>query len=181
MTIRSFEGKTPRLGKAVYVDEAALVIGDVAIGDDSSIWPGTVVRGDVHGIVVGAGTNVQDNSVLHVTHDSEYAPGGYALRVGDGVTVGHRVILHGCTVEDHCLIGMGAVVMDGAHVEAEVMLGAGSLVTPGKRLASGHLWMGAPARQARPLTETERAYLRYSARHYIALKRRHAEDGSTAR
>ncbi len=171
--IREFEGKTPRIAADVYVDPAAVVIGDTEIGPRASIWPGAVVRGDIHSIRIGAETNIQDGSVLHVTHDSPFNPGGFALRVGDGVTVGHRVTLHGCTIGDRCLIGMGATVMDGAELEAETILGAGSLVPPGKRLSGGNLWVGTPARQVRPLTAQEREQLTYAAAHYVALARRH--------
>lgn len=170
MSIRVFEAKQPRLGAGVYVDPAASVIGDVHLAENVSIWPGAVLRGDIERIEVGAGSNIQDGSVLHVTHDGPFSPGGYALKVGRNVTVGHKVVLHGCTVGDHCLVGIGAIVMDGAVLEDEVMIGAGALVPPGKRLESGYLYVGAPARQARPLKDQEKEFLRYSARHYIHLK-----------
>ena len=128
MTVRKFENFTPRIAATAYVDETALVIGDVSIADDVSLWPQVVVRGDVNSIVIGARTNIQDGSVLHVSHDSEFAPGGFALRIGADITVGHRAILHGCTVEDRCLIGMAATVMDGAIVRSGAIVGAGSLV-----------------------------------------------------
>ncbi len=166
----SFKGHVPRLGKRVYVAETALLIGDVHLDDDVSIWPHTVLRGDVHHIHVGAATNVQDGCVLHVTHDGPFSPGGFALTIGSRVTVGHRAVLHGCRIGDHCLIGIGAIVMDGAELEDEVMLGAGALVPPGKRLESGHLYLGSPARKQRPLSDEERRFLRYSADHYVQLK-----------
>jgi carbonic anhydrase/acetyltransferase-like protein (isoleucine patch superfamily) len=171
--IRSFEGKTPQLAAGVYVDDAALVLGDVTIGEDSSVWPMTVLRGDVNRIVIGARSNIQDNSVLHVTHDGPYTPGGVPLVVGDDVTVGHNVILHACTVGNRCLIGMGAIVMDKAVLEDEVFLAAGTLVPPGKRLRGGYLYRGNPAVEARPLTPDELDNLRYSAQHYVRLKNRH--------
>jgi carbonic anhydrase/acetyltransferase-like protein (isoleucine patch superfamily) len=171
--IRTYQNVTPRLGKEVLVDETALVIGDVHVGADSSIWPMTVIRGDVNHIRIGARTNIQDSSVLHVTHPNEGEPDGYAMVVGDNVTVGHRVILHGCTVGDHCLVGMGATVMDGALLEPFVLLGAGSLVSPGKVLEGGHLWLGSPVRKVRPLSNEERRWIEYSARHYVDLKNRH--------
>ncbi len=170
MAVKAYQDKTPKLGQGVYVDETAVVIGDVALGDDVSIWPMAVLRGDVQRIEIGAGTNIQDGSVLHVTHDSEHAPGGHALSVGDDVTVGHRVVLHGCRVGNRCLVGIGAIVMDGAVVEDEVILGAGSLVPPGRTLEAGFLYVGAPAKRVRPLTEQEKEFLRYSARHYRSLK-----------
>lgn len=170
MSVRVFDGHHPTLQPGVYVDEQALVAGRVEIGADSSVWPMTVVRGDVNFIRIGARTNIQDGSVLHVTHDSEYAPGGQPLIIGDEVTIGHKVVLHACTVEDRCLIGMGAVVLDGAVVRAGAMVGAGALVTPGKDLESGYLYVGSPARRQRELTEKEKAYLAYSAEHYVQLK-----------
>jgi len=171
--IRKFEKFTPKIADSSFVDDTALVIGDVTIADDASIWPMTVVRGDIQTISIGARTNIQDGSVLHVTHDSEHAPGGFALTIGDDVTVGHKVILHACTIGDRCLVGMGSTVLDGAVLEDEVMLGANSLVSPGKVLESGYLYLGSPAKQARALTDKERQWLQYSAAHYVDLKNRH--------
>jgi len=170
MSIRIFDNKQPKTGKRVFVDESAVVIGDVTLADDVSIWPHAAVRGDVQAISIGNSTNIQDGCVLHVSHDCQYAPGGFALDIGDGVTVGHRAILHGCVIGDYCLVGMGAIVMDGARLEDRVLLGAGSLVVPGKSLQGGYLWVGSPARMLRPLTEKELEYLEYSAKHYVALK-----------
>jgi carbonic anhydrase/acetyltransferase-like protein (isoleucine patch superfamily) len=155
------------------VDETALVIGDVSIADDASLWPQVVARGDVNSIEIGARTNIQDGSVLHVSHDSEFAPGGFPLRIGADITVGHQAILHGCTIEDRCLIGMAATVMDGAIVRAGAIVGAGSLVPPGRDLDGGYLWVGSPVRKVRPLSEKEVAFLEYSAAHYVELKNRH--------
>ena len=174
MTLRTFENRTPRIATTAYVDPTALVIGDVSIGVDASLWPMVVARGDIQSIRIGARTNIQDGSILHVTHDGPLAPGGHALDIGDDVTVGHRVILHGCAIGDHCLIGMGAVIMDGAVLEPRVMLGAGSLVTPGKVLDGGYLWLGSPARRVRALRTEELAYLDYSSVHYVDLKNRHS-------
>lgn len=173
MTIRNFSGVSPHISPSAYVDDAALVVGNVTLGDDVSIWPMTVLRGDVNLITIGAGTNVQDGSVLHVTHEHPDIPGGFALRIGEKVTIGHRVILHGCTVGDLCLIGMGATVMDGAVLEPKVLLGAGSLVPPGKTLTTGYLWLGTPARKVRALTQNELDWLTYSATHYIELKNKY--------
>jgi carbonic anhydrase/acetyltransferase-like protein (isoleucine patch superfamily) len=172
--IRDFEGHAPHIAPGAWVDETALVIGDVVIGADSSVWPMTVVRGDIQRIEIGARTNIQDGSVLHVTHDSRFMPGGLPLTVGDDVTVGHKVVLHACSIGERCLIGMGSVVMDGAVIEPDTLLGAGSLVTPNKRLEGGYLWQGSPARRVRELTDREREYLRYSAEHYVRLKNRHS-------
>ena len=171
--IRAFEAKQPRIDPSAWIDPAAVVIGDVEIGAGSSIWPMSVIRGDIQAIRIGRDTNIQDGSVLHVTHDSSYSPGGRPLIVGDGVTVGHKVILHACTVGDHCLVGMGSIVLDGAVLEPRVMLGAGSLVSSGKRVEGGYLWLGSPARRIRPLSERELAYLEYAAQHYVRLAQRH--------
>jgi len=173
MTVRKFENITPRIAATAYVDETALVIGNVSIADDASLWPQVVARGDVNRIEIGARSNIQDGSVLHVSHDSEFAPGGFALRIGADITVGHQAILHGCTIEDRCLIGMAATVMDGAIVRSGAMVGAGSLVPPGRDLDGGYLWMGSPVRKVRPLRKTEAAFLDYSAAHYVELKNRH--------
>ncbi|BBL72544.1 gamma carbonic anhydrase family protein [Methylogaea oryzae] len=180
MTIRAFGDKRPSLGQLNYVDDSAVVIGDVHLGNHVSIWPTAVVRGDVERIDIGEATNIQDGSVLHVSHHSPYSNGSYPLKIGRGVTVGHKAVLHGCTVGDYCLIGIGALVMDGAVIEDEVMLGAGALVPPGKRLESGHLYVGAPARQARPLKEEEKQFLRYSAQHYVHLKDEHLKHQGSA-
>ncbi len=171
--LRVFDGKHPRVAPDAWIDPTAVVIGDVAIGAGSSVWPQSVVRGDIQAIRIGRGSNIQDGSVLHVTHDSPYSPGGQPLRVEDGVTVGHRVVLHACEIGDHCLIGMGSIVLDRAVLEPRVMLGAGSLVPRDKRLEGGHLWLGSPVRRVRALTEQELAYLEYSAQHYQRLAERH--------
>ena len=170
MAVRSFDGNTPVLGERLYIDDSAVIIGRVTIGDDSSIWPTVVARGDVHQITIGTRTNVQDGAVLHVTHPSQYGPAGAPLVIGDEVTVGHRAVLHACTVGNRCLIGMGAVVMDEAVIQDNVVLGAGSLVSPHKVLESGFLYLGSPARKVRALTEAEIDFLAYSADHYVHLK-----------
>ena len=173
--IRSFEDYSPQLADSVFVDESAVVTGDVHIAEDSSVWPCCSVRGDIHSIRIGARSNIQDGSILHVTHDSEYAPGGNRLTVGDDVTVGHNVVLHACTIEDLCLIGMGSVVLDGAVVQSGAMVGAGSLVPPNKVLEGGYMWLGSPVKKVRHLTDREKAFLVYSAQHYVKLKNRHAK------
>ena len=173
MTIRKFENYTPEIAKSAFVDEASVVTGDVKIGEDSSIWPMCSVRGDINSIRIGERTNIQDGCVLHVTHDSEFAPGGAALVVGDDVTVGHNVVLHACTIEDACLIGMGAVVLDSAIVQSGAMVGAGSLVPPAKVLEGGYLWLGSPVKRIRELSDREKAFFKYSAQHYVKLQKRH--------
>lgn len=177
MNVRPFEGRAPELGQRVYVDPRALVVGAVGIGDDASLWPFAVARGDVNEIVIGARTNVQDNSVLHVTHDGPWSKGGRPLLIGEEVTVGHQCVLHACTIGDRVLVGMGSVVMDGVVVEADVLIAAGSLVSPHKRLERGFLYAGRPAARVRALTDDELAMLRYSAQHYVRLKDRHRAAG----
>ncbi len=176
MPIRKYLDITPAIAGSAFIDEMALVIGDVTIGEDASLWPMVVARGDVHSITVGARTNIQDGSILHVTSDNEFNPGGSPLVIGEDVTVGHGAILHACTIGDFSLVGMGATVLDGAIIEDHVMVGAGSLVAPGKKLESGYLYVGSPARQVRPLTEKEHAWLAYSSSHYVALKKSHMSN-----
>ena len=168
--IRKVLGVKPHLGKRVMIDPSAVVMGDVFLGDDVSIWPHVSMRGDVQAIRIGGRTNIQDGSVLHVTHDGPYNPGGYSLAVGEDVTVGHRATLHGCTIGDRVLIGMGAIIMDKTIVESHVMIAAGALVTPGKHLESGYLYSGVPARRIRKLSTDERSFLKYSADGYVSLK-----------
>ncbi len=170
--IRAFEGISPKIGERVYVDPQACVIGRVEIGDDSSVWPMTVIRGDMNWIRIGARTSVQDGSVLHIVHDGEYLRGGLPLLIGDEVTIGHKAVLHACTIGNRCLIGMGAIVLDGAIVEDEVIVGAGSVVPPRRRLPARTLWMGNPARQVRTLGDRDLAQVAYSAAHYVAVKDR---------
>ncbi|WP_312381788.1 gamma carbonic anhydrase family protein [Stutzerimonas balearica] len=178
MSIRSFQQYTPKLGARVFVDPTAVVLGDVEIGEDSSVWPLTVIRGDMHRIRIGARSSIQDGSVLHITHAGPYNPDGFPLTIGDEVTVGHKVTLHGCTLGSRILVGMGSIVMDGAVVEDEVIIAAGSLVPPGKRLESGYLYVGSPVKQARPLTDKERSFFAYTAGNYVRLKDGHlAEQG----
>ncbi|MBT8130486.1 MAG: gamma carbonic anhydrase family protein [Gammaproteobacteria bacterium] len=173
MAIRKFEKFRPQIAASAFVDQSAVVTGNVVIGADSSVWPMCSVRGDIHSISIGERTNIQDGSILHVTHDSEFAPGGNALSIGSDVTVGHNAVVHACTVEDLCLIGMGSVLLDGSVVRSGAIIGAGSLVSPGKDLEGGYLWLGSPVKRVRELTDQERAFLEYSASHYVDLKNRH--------
>jgi len=173
MTIRTFNNITPTLGENVYIDEQAAVIGDVHIGDECSVWPFTSIRGDVNKIRIGNRTNIQDNSTIHVSHDSDYLPGGAATIIGDDVTVGHQVILHGCIIGNRCLIGMGSIIMDKVTIEDDVIVGAGSLVTQDRTLESGYLYIGRPAKRLRALSEEEKEYLKYSAQHYVKLKNKY--------
>jgi gamma-carbonic anhydrase len=173
--IRPFDGKAPRLHDSAWVAETALVVGDVEIGEQSTIWFGTVIRGDVNSVRIGARSNVQDQSVIHVTART------HSTVVGDDVTVGHRVTLHGCTVKDRCLIGMGTIVLDGAVIGEEALVGAGSLVAPGTVVPPRTLALGSPARVKRPLTATEIAYFRESADHYVQYARRYLAEGWSGR
>ena len=161
-SIRSHKGIRPQLHDSVFVDPAAVVIGDVVMGADSSVWPFAVIRGDMH--------RIQDGSVLHITHASNYYPDGFPLTIGNDVTIGHQATLHGCTVQDRVLIGMKAMVMDGAVIESDVILGAGAVVPPGKVLSAGHVYLGNPAKAVRPITEKERSYFTYTAANYARLK-----------
>ncbi|MBL1270301.1 MAG: gamma carbonic anhydrase family protein [Halomonas sp.] len=170
--LRAYQGMEPQLGERVFIDPASVVIGDVVMGDDCSVWPMTVIRGDMHRIRIGARTSVQDGSVLHITHASDFSPEGFPLTIGDDVTIGHKAILHGCTLGSRILVGMGAIVMDGAVVEDEVIIAAGAVVTPGKHLESGYVYAGNPAKALRPLKEKERAFFPYTAGNYVKLKDR---------
>jgi carbonic anhydrase/acetyltransferase-like protein (isoleucine patch superfamily) len=170
MTLRSYKGISPTLGARVYVDPAATVIGAVELADDVSIWPCAVLRGDVHRIRIGARSNVQDGAVVHVTHDGPYSPGGFPTLVGEGVTIGHGAVIHACTIEDYCLIGMHSTVLDGAVVKKYGFVGAGSLIPPGKIVGERELWLGNPARFVRLLTDKQVEQLQYSAEHYVRVK-----------
>ena len=167
--IRNFKKFIPNLASSVYVDEQATVIGDVVIGKDSSIWPQTVLRGDINPIRIGERTNIQDGSVVHVTHSSKYSE-GFQCHIGSDVTIGHGCIIHACSIEDMCLIGMGSVILDGVKIPPRVIIGAKSLVASGRTLESGYLYLGSPCKQKRPLNESELEFLKYSAGHYVKTK-----------
>lgn len=168
--LRPYKDLFPTIGQRVMVDPTSVVVGDVRMAEDVGIWPLVVIRGDVNYVEIGARTNIQDGSVLHVTHKSSYNPEGNPLLIGEDVTVGHKVMLHGCTIGHRVLVGMGSIVLDGAVIEDEVMIGAGSLVPQNKRLQSGYLYLGSPVKQIRPLTKAEIEGLRYSANNYVKWK-----------
>ncbi len=170
MAIRPYQNISPSLGKRVYVDASAVVIGDVVLGDDCSVWPMAVIRGDVNHIRIGQRSNIQDGTVVHVTHRYSANAEGHAVFIGDDVTIGHNVTVHGCTIEDRCLIGIGSTILDEAVIHTNVLLGASSLVSEGKELESGFLYLGAPAKKVRELTDEEMAWFEYSAKHYQDLK-----------
>ncbi len=162
--VKPYRGIFPKIHPSVYLSDNVFVIGDVEIGEDSSVWFGSVVRGDVNYIRIGRRTNIQDNSVVHVTHDT------HPTVIGDNVTVGHRVILHGCTLGNNILVGMGAIIMDGVEIEDFVLVGAGALVTPNKKIPSGVLVAGVPAKIIRDLREEEIELIKESAENYVRYK-----------
>ena len=168
--LRRYKDLFPVIGDRVMIDDSSVIVGDVRLADDVSIWPLVAARGDVNYIQIGARSNIQDGSVLHVTHKSAKNPEGNPLIVGEDVTVGHKVMLHGCTIGNHVLVGMGSILLDGVVVEDDVMIGAGSLVPQHKRLESGYLYLGSPVKQVRPLKEAELEGLRYSANNYVKWK-----------
>ena len=167
--IRKFKDSTPSIGKRVFVDIQATVIGDVCLGDDVSIWPQSVIRGDINPITIGKRTNIQDGSIVHVTHKSQYSD-GCECHIGSDVTIGHGCIIHACTIEDMALVGMGSVILDGTTISKKVIIGAKSLVPSGKTLESGYLYMGSPCKKIRPLKDDELEFLKYSATHYVNTK-----------
>ncbi|ATP27640.1 Carnitine operon protein CaiE [Chromobacterium violaceum] len=171
--IRQYDGHHPEIADGCYIDPAAVVIGEVKLEAGASVWPCAVIRGDVNRIHVGENSNVQDHAMLHVSHRSAADPEGAPLIIGRHVTIGHHVTLHGCTIGDEVLIGIGSIVLDRAVIEDRVLIGAGSLVPPGKRLQSGYLYLGNPVKQARPLTDKELAYFKYSAEHYLRVADKH--------
>ncbi|WP_022943028.1 gamma carbonic anhydrase family protein [Psychromonas hadalis] len=174
--LRSYKGISPKIADNVYIDPFSTVIGDVELAEDVSIWPMCVLRGDVNNIKVGKRTNIQDGSVLHVARKGEASVEGYSLHIGEDVTVGHKAMLHACEIGNRVLIGMGAIVLDNVKIEDDIILAAGSLVPPNKTLESGFLYVGSPAKQARPLTEKEFSFLKRSAIHYVNLKNDYLAD-----
>lgn len=176
MPIRSYKGVLPSISQGVYIDESSVIVGDITIGSHSSIWPLVAARGDVNAMTIGKNTNIQDGTILHVTRKTESNLQGYPLVIGDDVTVGHHCMLHGCTLGNRILVGMGAIIMDGAVVEDDVFIGAGALVPPNKVLKSGNLYVGQPCKQARELTEAELAFLKISADNYVKLKDDYLEE-----
>jgi len=168
--IRPFKGILPQIGKNTYIDCTSVLVGEVTIKNDSSIWPLVAARGDVNHIIIGERTNIQDGTILHVSRRSEHTPEGHPLIIGDDVTVGHQCMLHGCQLGNRILVGMGAIIMDGVIVEDDVFIGAGTLVPPNKTLKSGYLYVGNPMKQARPLKEAEQNFLKQSALNYVRLK-----------
>ena len=173
--IRTFQNHTPEIHETCMIDGTCVIIGEVSLADDVSVWPYAVLRGDVNSITVGARSNIQDGSVLHVSPKTAAKPEGSPLVIGEDVTVGHKVMLHGCHIGNRVLVGMGTTVLDDAVIEDDVMIGAGSLVPPRKRLEGGYLYVGSPVRQVRVLTDEEKAFLKYSAAHYVRLSQQYRQ------
>jgi carbonic anhydrase/acetyltransferase-like protein (isoleucine patch superfamily) len=171
MATRPYRGIVPTLAPGAWIDETALVIGQVELGPDVSVWPFVLIRGDVNRIRIGARSNVQDSSIIHVSRPYPGNDAGWPTLIGEDVVIGHKVALHGCTIHDRVLVGIGAIVLDGVEVESDVIIGAGSVVTPGKKLESGYLYVGNPARRSRELTPQERERIPKMARDYVTLKR----------
>lgn len=174
--IMSFEGKTPKMGERVWVHPSSTIIGDVSLGEDVSIWPGVIIRADVNSVIIGDRTNIQDGSIIHVTNPGANPPHGYPTMIGNDVTIGHGAMLHGCTVGEGVLIGMRAILLDGSRVEKHAILGAGALLAPGKVVKTGEVWVGAPARRIKVLTDKEIEDLYFSAKQYVTLKDRYIKD-----
>ncbi|KAB7624287.1 gamma carbonic anhydrase family protein [Alkalilimnicola sp. S0819] len=171
--LEPFDGITPSHPASAWVHDSAVLIGDVELGEDCSVWPLVVIRGDVNYVRIGARSNVQDGTVIHVAHKGPYNPTGFPTLVGEDVTIGHKAVVHACTIGNRVLVGMGAVIMDGAEVGDDCIIGANALVPPGKKLAGGHLYVGSPVKAARALSDEEKEQLRYSAAHYVRLKNRY--------
>lgn len=178
MAIKPYRGMTPKFGEGCYIDETCAIYGDVVCGDNVSFWPMVAARGDVNKMRIGHNTNIQDGTILHLTRKSKSNPNGYPLTIGDDVTIGHQCMLHGCTLGNRILVGMGAIIMDGAVVEDDVFIGAGALVPPNKVLEAGHLYVGQPCKKARALTEDEVAFLKQSAINYVELKNDYLEEAN---
>ncbi|RDV24747.1 gamma carbonic anhydrase family protein [Alteromonas aestuariivivens] len=176
MSIRPYKNTMPTLGMRCYIDPSAVIVGDIMCGDDVSIWPLVAARGDVNRIQIGNRTNIQDGTVLHVTRRTANNPAGYPLVIGEDVTIGHKCMLHGCTLGNRILVGMGAIIMDGVSVEDDVFIGAGTLVPPNKHLESGYLYVGNPMVKKRPLNDAERQFLAQSAENYVLLKNDYLGD-----
>lgn len=173
--IRKYLEHTPNIAKSAFIDPSAVIIGRVTIGKNSSVWCNTVARGDVAEIKVGNNSNIQDLTMLHVTHYNEGKSDETPLIIGDNVTVGHSCCLHACTIKNNVLVGMSSTILDNAIIEDNVMIGAGSLVPPNKILESGYLYLGSPVKQIRKLTDAEIKHLEYSATHYVKIANNHKQ------
>ncbi|GJL58489.1 MAG: gamma carbonic anhydrase family protein [Nitrospirales bacterium] len=168
--LRTYRGIAPTVAPSAFIEDTAVVIGDVAVGSESSVWFHAVIRGDVHSIRIGHRTNIQDLCLLHVTHDT------HPLTLGDDITVGHHVVLHGCTIQDRVLIGMGAIIMDGVVIEEDCVIGAGALITRNIHIPSRSLVMGSPAKVKRLLTDAEVQWIKESAANYIRYAQQYVSE-----
>jgi carbonic anhydrase/acetyltransferase-like protein (isoleucine patch superfamily) len=173
--IRTFRGIKPTIPQSCYIEDTAVVVGDVVMGEDCSVWFNAVIRGDVNFIRIGDRTNVQDLSMLHVTHDT------HPLIIGSGVTIGHNVVLHGCTVKDRVLVGMGAIIMDGAVIGEDSVVGAGALIVEGTVVPPKSVSLGSPARVRRPVTEKELVWIKESAENYVKYARQYLAEPKKAK
>ena len=174
--IRPYLDHSPKIDATCYIDEMSVVIGDVTLAENVSVWPFAVIRGDVNHIHIGKNSNVQDHSMLHVSHKKADKPEGSPLIIGEDVTIGHHVKLHGCTIGNRVLVGIGTIILDDVIVQDDVMIGAGSLVPPNKVLESGYLYVGSPVKKVRPLTEKEIAFLPYSAQNYVKVSGNYLDE-----
>jgi carbonic anhydrase/acetyltransferase-like protein (isoleucine patch superfamily) len=174
--IRPYLNTAPQVDDSCYIDDMSVVIGDVVLAENVSVWPFAVIRGDVNHIHIGKNSNVQDHAMLHVSHKKADKPEGSPLIIGEDVTIGHHVTLHGCTIGNRVLVGINTIVLDDVVIEDDVMIGAGSLVPPRKRLESGYLYVGSPVQKVRPLTEKEKEFLPYSARHYVKVANNYLDE-----
>lgn len=171
--IRPYLDQHPQIDVSCYIEDSSIIIGDVTLAENVSVWPYAVIRGDVNSIRIGKNSNIQDHAMLHVSHKNADKPNGSPMIIGEDVTIGHHVCLHGCSIGNRVLVGINSVVMDDVIIEDEVMIGACSLVPPRKVLESGYLYMGSPVKKIRPLTDKERAFLKYSAEHYVRVMTNH--------
>ncbi len=174
--IRPYLQHHPKIDSTCYIDDLSVIIGDVVLADNVSVWPFAVIRGDVNSIKIGRNSNVQDHCMLHVSHKNDSKPNGSPLVIGEDVTIGHHVTLHGCRIGDRVLVGINSIVLDDVVIEDDVMIGAGSLVPPRKVLESGYLYVGSPVQKVRPLTDKEKEFLPYSARHYVKVANHYLEQ-----
>ena len=174
--IRPYLNTAPQVDDSCYIDDMSVVIGDVVLAENVSVWPFAVIRGDVNHIRIGKNSNVQDHAMLHVSHKKADKPEGSPLIIGEDVTIGHHVTLHGCTIGNRVLVGINTIVLDDVVIEDDVMIGAGSLVPPRKRLESGYLYVGSPVQKVRPLTDKEKEFLPYSARHYVKVANNYLDE-----
>lgn len=176
--IRPYLDYHPKIDSTCYIDDLSVIIGDVIVAENASVWPFAVIRGDVNSIKIGRNSNVQDHCMLHVSHKNDAKPNGSPLTIGEDVTIGHHVTLHGCTIGNRVLVGINSIVLDDVVIQDDVMIGAGSLIPPRKVLESGFLYVGTPVQKVRPLTDKEKEFLPYSAQHYVKVANNYLEGNN---